>query len=293
MSSNNNENNNKNDEKKNADIDEQLIDSYGTKIFLIKTIQSSAIKCMTEALKELLTDTVLEITSDGIKIVTMDNAHVILVHLKLLAEKFEFYKCNKNISIGINMLNLYKIIKTINNNDILSLFMYENDLNHLNIKLENVEKNTKTTYKINLLDLNNENFEIPDVVFNSVITMPSNDFQKIIRDMNNLADFVEIKNVNSEFILTCTGDFCSQKTVLSDKNNESIQITNEQENNIIQGNFSLKYLVLFTKCTNLSNNTEIYLKNDYPLIIKYTVASLGEIKLCLSPQIDSNNENSE
>jgi proliferating cell nuclear antigen len=291
MSSNNNENNNKNDEKKNADIDEQLIDSYGTKIFLIKTIQSSAIKCMTEALKELLTDTVLEITSDGIKIVTMDNAHVILVHLKLLAEKFEFYKCNKNISIGINMLNLYKIIKTINNNDILSLFMYENDLNHLNIKLENVEKNTKTTYKINLLDLNNENFEIPDVVFNSVITMPSNDFQKIIRDMNNLADFVEIKNVNSEFILTCTGDFCSQKTVLSDKNNESIQITNEQENNIIQGNFSLKYLVLFTKCTNLSNNTEIYLKNDYPLIIKYTVASLGEIKLCLSPQIDTNDEN--
>jgi len=291
MSSNNNENNNKNDEKKNADIDEQLIDSYGTKIFLIKTIQSSAIKCMTEALKEILNDKVLEITSDGIKIVTMDNAHVILVHLKLLAEKFEFYKCNKNISIGINMLNLYKIIKTINNNDILSLFMYENDLNHLNIKLENVEKNTKTTYKINLLDLNNENFEIPDVVFNSVITMPSNDFQKIIRDMNNLADFVEIKNVNSEFILTCTGDFCSQKTVLSDKNNESIQITNEQENNIIQGNFSLKYLVLFTKCTNLSNNTEIYLKNDYPLIIKYTVASLGEIKLCLSPQIDTNDEN--
>ena len=283
MTSNENYNENKN-------VDEQLTDDYGTKIFLIKTIQSSAIKCIIEALKELLTDTVLEITTDGIKIVTMDNAHVILVHLKLLAEKFEFYKCNKNISIGVNMLNLYKIIKTINNNDILSLFMYENDLNHLNIKLENVEKNTKTTYKINLLDLNNEKFEIPDVVFNSVITMPSNDFQKIIRDMNNLADFVEIKNVNSEFILTCTGDFCSQKTILSDKNNESIQITNEQDNNIIQGNFSLKYLVLFTKCTNLSNNTEIYLKNDYPLIIKYTVASLGEIKLCLSPQIDTNND---
>ena len=275
----------------NENIDEQLTDDYGTKIFLIKTIQSSAIKCIIEALKELLTDTVLEITSDGIKIVTMDNAHVILVHLKLLAEKFEFYKSNKNISIGVNMLNLYKIIKTINNNDILSLFMYENDLNHLNIKLENIDKSTKTTYKINLLDLNNEKFEIPDVVFNSVITMPSNDFQKIIRDMNNLADFVEIKNVNSEFILTCTGDFCSQKTILSDKNNESIQITNEQDNNIIQGNFSLKYLVLFTKCTNLSNNTEIYLKNDYPLIIKYTVASLGEIKLCLSPQIDTNDEN--
>ena len=72
-----------------------------SKIFEIKTIQSSAIKCMIEALKELLTDTVLEINDTGIKIVTMDNAHVILVHLKLHADKFEYYECKKPISIGI------------------------------------------------------------------------------------------------------------------------------------------------------------------------------------------------
>ena len=257
-----------------------------SKIFEIKTIQSSAIKCMIEALKELLTDTVLEINDTGIKIVTMDNAHVILVHLKLHAEKFEYYECKKPISIGINMLNFYKIIKTINNNDVLSLFVYEDDLNHLGVKLENVEKNTRTTYKINLLDLNNQKFEIPEVTFNSVVTLPASDFQKITRDMNNLAEFVEIKNVNNEIILTCTGDFCTQETVLSDKENDSIQITSENKDDIIQGNFSLKYLVLFTKCTNLSNTVELYLKNDYPLIIKYTVASLGNIKLCLSPQVE-------
>lgn len=258
-----------------------------SKIFEIKTIQSAAIKCMIEALKELLTDTVLEINETGIKIVTMDNAHVILVHLKLHADKFEYYDCKKPISIGINMLNFYKIIKTINNNDILSLFIYEDDVNHLGVKLENVDKNTRTTYKINLLDLHNQNYEIPEVTFNSVVTLPSSDFQKITRDMNNLAEYVEIKNVNNEIILTCNGDFCTQETVLSDKDNDSIQISSENTNDIIQGNFSLKYLVLFTKCTNLSNTVELYLKNDYPLIIKYTVASLGNIKLCLSPQVEN------
>ena len=106
-----------------------------SKIFEIKTIQSSAIKCMIEALKELLTDTVLEINESGIKVVAMDNSHVILVHLKLYAEKFEYFKCSRPIAIGINMLNFYKIIKTINNNDILTLFIYENDLNHLELNL--------------------------------------------------------------------------------------------------------------------------------------------------------------
>ena len=58
---------------------------------------------------------------------------------------------------------------------------------------------------------------------------------------------------------------------------------NQNQNEIIQGVFSLKYLVLFTKCTNLSSSIELYLKNDYPLIIRYQVANLGEVKLCLAP----------
>jgi hypothetical protein len=53
-------------------------------------------------------------------------------------------------------------------------------------------------------------------------------------------------------------------------------------NEIVQGVFQLKHLVLFTKCTNLCPAIEIYLKNDFPLIIRYTVANLGEIKMVLA-----------
>jgi len=43
---------------------------------------------------------------------------------------------------------------------------------------------------------------------------------------------------------------------------------------------------LFTKSTNLSNSIELYLKTDYPLILKYSVANLGEIRFCLAPKVD-------
>jgi proliferating cell nuclear antigen len=56
--------------------------------------------------------------------------------------------------------------------------------------------------------------------------------------------------------------------------------------NIIQGYYNLKSLVLFTKCTNLCNNIEIYLRNNFPIIIKYEVGDLGELKLCLAPKCD-------
>jgi len=44
----------------------------------------------------------------------------------------------------------------------------------------------------------------------------------------------------------------------------------------------LKNLGYFIKCTNLCNQIEIYIDNNMPLIVKYNVASLGEIKLCLA-----------
>ena len=251
----------------------------------LKTVQASSFKILIEALKELLTDTCIEFDHTGMKIIAMDTSHIVLVHLKLEASKFEYFYCQKKISVGVNMLNLHKLIKTINSNDTLTLFMDESDINHIGIKIENSEKNTKTTYKLNLLDLDNPHISIDPTQFNSVITLPSTDFQKICRDMNNVSEFVEIKNISNQLIFSCEGDFCRQETILSDSNAAvaPTSITPGKGNDIVQGVFKLKYLVLFTKCTNLCNTIELYLKNDYPLIIKYAVASLGEIKLAIAP----------
>jgi proliferating cell nuclear antigen len=63
-------------------------------------------------------------------------------------------------------------------------------------------------------------------------------------------------------------------------------IQQQDSNKIIQGIFSLKNLGYFIKCTNLCNQIEMFLENDLPLVVKYSVASLGDIKLCLVPLPD-------
>lgn len=250
----------------------------------IRTVQASAFKILVEALKELLTDTCIDFDETGMKIVSLDNSHVVLVHLKLDATKFEYFFCENKITIGVNMLNMYKLIRTINSNDTLTLFIESDNMNHLGIKIENGEKNTKTTYRLNLLDLDNPKISINPADFNYEIMLQSADFQKICRDMYNIAEVVEIKNIGNQLILSCKGDFCSQETILADTENNSYSKNN---NEIVQGMFNLKYLVLFTKCTNLCSTVELFLKNDYPLLLRYMVASLGEVKLCLAPQSQS------
>ena len=250
----------------------------------IKTVQSSTFKQVVDALKEILMDVNLEFDETGMKVVAMDNTHVVLVHLKLDAEQFETYYCEKKTYVGINILKLHMLIKTVCNADILSLFVERDDPNNLGIRIENADKNTRSTYKLSMLDINVLNITIPPADFQTIITMPSLDFQKIVRDMHNLADFIEIRNVEDQLRFSCKGDFCTQETVigLGDKGSVSIIKNSDKPHDIIQGVFSLKYLSMFTKCTNLCNVVEVYTKNDYPLLLLYKVASLGTIKLCLA-----------
>ena len=113
--------------------------------------------------------------------------------------------------------------------------------------------------------------------------MPSSDFQKIIRDLTNISERLEIKSVGNELIFKCSGQFASAE-VRRTQNEGSMEYIKQQESNyVIQGEFSLKNLGYFIKCTNLCSSIEMFLENDLPVIVKYSVASLGEIKLCLAP----------
>lgn len=51
----------------------------------------------------------------------MDSAHVSLVALKLNESGFESYRCDKPITLGINLVDFAKILKMALNDDVLTL----------------------------------------------------------------------------------------------------------------------------------------------------------------------------
>jgi proliferating cell nuclear antigen len=256
-------------------------------VFMVKTVQSGAFRVLVESLKEILTDTNIIFDSSGIKLIATDTSQIVLIHMKLNSENFEYFHCEKKVSIGVNMMNMFKLIKAMSNNDTLTLFVEKDNPNQLGIKINNAEKNTQTTFKMNLLDIPDGELTIPPAKFETELTLPSGDFQKLIRDMTNIGENIEIKSVGQSLILNCEGDFANQETVLCETQGGLSFSKSSGPELPIQGVFSLKYLSLFTKCTNLCNLIHLYIKNDYPLVIRYDVANLGHIKLCLSPNTET------
>ena len=94
---------------------------------------------------------------------------------------------------------------------------------------------------------------------------------------------MEIKSLNNELIFRCEGSFAAAEVRRTEAEGTMEFQNKPNASKIIQGEFSLKNLSYFIKCTNLCQQIEMYLENDLPLVVKYYVASLGEIKLCLAP----------
>ena len=257
-------------------------------VLTIKTVQIAPFRTLMTALKDILLETNISFHPDGIRIINMDKSHTILAHLYLAAQNFEFYECKKEkIIIGVNMFHLFKLINSIDNDDTLTIYIENADyvdgiVSHLALKFENGDIKQCKTQKLRLIEPEPEELEYPDVKFSSIINLPSVDFQKIIRDLSCISDKLEIKSVGNELIFKCQGQFASAEIHRAESDGSMGFILKQNSSKVIQGEFSLKNLGYFIKCTNLCSQIEIYLENDLPLVVKYNVASLGEIKLCLA-----------
>ena len=276
-------------------------------ILKVMTEHTGPFKTLIEVLKELLPEAILEFeekkvseesTSDneinekekkkkgGLRIMAIDSTRTVLIYLKLDWDNFTEYKCTrKKLTLGVNMTYFHKLIKSMEKDDHLTLSVNNDDINHLNIRIENPEKKSLTNFKMNLMDLDEQQLSIPPTTFDARIVISSSEFHRYTREMFQIAEYVEIKCTNDQLIFTCKGDYASRETILRESEN-SINVQFSSNNNevlIVQGIYELKHLVLFGKCTTLCNDIEIYMKNNYPLVIKYTVATLGRLLLCLTP----------
>lgn len=226
----------------------------------------------------------------GIVIQEVNKTQSILIHCKLDADQFDSYEYNypkERFTIGINLSNLLKCIKCMNNFDTMKWIIDDDDINKLTMILENNKEKKK--FSMNLMDLDFEPYDIDKVDFPYSANMVSQDFQKYCKDMVSNSEKMEIKCVDKSVFLSSSGETGDWVFELNESNSDIVITKDENiDEEIVQGLFELKYLIIFTRCTNLSERVNLFLKNEYPLVIQYSISTLGLLKLVLSPTKPSN-----
>jgi proliferating cell nuclear antigen len=257
-------------------------------MFEARMTEGAVLKKITEAMKDLVTEANFDCSATGISLQAMDSSHVSLVALLLRAEGFDHFRCDRQISLGINLGSMGKVLKCCNNDDIVTLKADDN-ADSMTFMFENQSQDRISDFELKLMDIDSEHLGIPDTDYKSTIKLPANEFQRICRDLSILGDTVTIAVGKDGVKFSVTGEMGSgnmtirQNTSVDTKEDEQVTIEMEEP---VTLNFALRYLNFFTKATPLSGSVVLCLSKDVPLVVEYRMEDLGHIRFYLAPKIE-------
>lgn len=261
-------------------------------MFEARLLQGSILKKIIESIKDLVTDAFLDCTNTGISLKSLDCSHVCLIELFLGAEGFQYYKCDKNTSLGINLSAMAKILKCSGNDDIITL-KAEDGADQISFIFESSIQNRVSKFSLKLIDIDSEHLGIPDMEHKCFVKMPSTEFQRIVHELVIIGDTVKISASKDEIQFNVSGDMgngCIEYKQCQNINDNSkhIQVkSTEEEMSLI---FALRYLNFFAKATILSDIVTLQISPDVPIVVQYAIEDLGYIRFFLASKIKDEQE---
>jgi len=195
--------------------------------------------------------------------------------------------CKKRTLLGIDWKLLKQIINNVHDDEIIMLNIYDNDPTLLQIQILDNTINKKSTFELQLLNLEDISFELPSVMVDNVV----NTFPEIIYNSCE-----EINKISSKVNIICSDDVLKFKSVDNEKVQKIIKFRNTETNEIHVSHsshskdqknynciFDTEKILAFKSLGNLSHIINIFFKEDYPLVIKHYISSLCSIYVCISP----------
>ncbi|ELP95183.1 proliferating cell nuclear antigen, putative [Entamoeba invadens IP1] len=246
--------------------------------------EASLLKRIVDALKSTIDKVNFDCSDAGIAVQCMDNSHVSLVSLLIQTDAFEEYNCAQTFTMGINLTHLSKILKAIDNESTLTLSVKDKKDAVLKITSENGNKVIE--FGLNLINIEEESVEIPELETGAKVTMLSADFLRITKDFSALGDeSVSIGANKTEVIFKSSGAMCETSMVL--KKDEAVdantlEIECKQE---VAASFALKQIAEFAKSASLADKVALYIRADSPITIEF-MGEGCELKFYLAPKFD-------
>jgi proliferating cell nuclear antigen len=265
-------------------------------MFEARLVQGHMWRKIIEAVRDITQEVNWDCNSSGISLQGMDSSHVSLVSMLLRSEGFEPYRCDRNITLGVNLNSLSRMLKCAGNDDIITLKAEDNG-DTMSLLFESPSKDKVANFELKLMDIDAENLGIPPTDYPVMIKMPSVELQRICRDLGAAlsGESVTISCDKNSVRFSTQGPHGSGHITLMqnssvDKKEEEIIIECRKNLNLT---FALRYLNWFTKATPLSPYVYLMISDETPLAVEYRIGELGYIRYYLAPKIEEEGSNEQ
>ncbi|WP_457613400.1 DNA polymerase sliding clamp [Methanocaldococcus sp.] len=246
---------------------------------MFKGVMESAkeFKKVVDTISTLLDEICFEVNEEGIKASAMDPSHVALVSLEIPSLAFEEFTADEH-EIGIDLEAFKKVMNRAKSKDKLILELDE-EKNKLNIIFENTGKRK---FSLALLDLSASSVKVPEIEYPNVVVIKGEAFKEALKDADLFSDYVILKVENDKFLIQAKGDL---NDFSAEFEKDDAAIVNLEVGEEAKSAFNLDYLMDMVKGVSSGDIIKIYLGNDMPLKMEYSLAGVN-LTFLLAPRIE-------
>jgi hypothetical protein len=216
----------------------------------------------------------------------------VLVKLILHGDKFKYFKCEEpKIEIDVDIYNLHTFLKTINDPIVLYIKRDNRSVLHIRSMNDNNESSEETDIKIFSMDMKFPEIQrcvyyareihYPKISFQNRITMASDKFHSICKHLNYFSTFVEITSIGNEILFKGLSE--RGNVTMSYKDINFTNKNKDKPEQVVQGAYESRNLMAFSKYNKLCDTIDIYSKNDFPLGLVMSMATLGKLYVFIAP----------
>lgn len=257
-------------------------------MFEARLTQGAILKRIVDAIKEFVNEANFDCNSTSIELQAMDSSHVSLVNMVLRSEGFEHYRCDRSISLGINIASLSKVMKCAGNDDIITLRASDQG-DSITLMLEGNDR--ISDFELKLMDIDGEHLGIPDAEYKCNVTMSSAELKRICADLTAFGETVTISATKDGLTFSVTGDIGTGNIIIKQSSNvddkresEGVKIEMSEP---VSLTFALRYLNYFTKASSISSQVTLGLTDASPLMVEYKIEEFGHLRYYLAPKLDN------
>ena len=262
-------------------------------LFQLCTAQAIAFKGTIDALVHAhISETTLVVDKKGLSIRQIDPGQCLVADLLIEAPSFQtFTLAEDETHVGINVHAFQRVLKSLSNKDTITLSVLYDEPIFLRVSVFNEFTKSEIVHKLRILVLDYEKVQIPQRECDRIVSMPSADFARHVKDFAPLAPALEFEANEDTFFVRAKSDLCISEAAIHPKNNiRGEQFGNgsthiglgRNGNKTVRQSFNTKYLQSITKASNLDSQITLYLTKDLPLIVRYNVSIIGSLRYILA-----------
>ena len=257
----------------------------------LRTSQSVKIRTLIETINPILVEGSISFDEKGMHLSGVNQ--IILCDLTIRANDVEEFVCNNKQQISINFDVLYSCLSSVSQDESICFQITKTGMNavvpFLSVFIISGDANEYVfDFKVTLLALTKESFDIPETNFKSVVSIPSQAFHRVLRACDKRGSTVQIctryQGKDKNFIIFHTHGDNSDLTF-----HMKVHVTDDPwvDNTCLKTDrYSLKYLLLVSKATSMSNYVTLFLAPDFVLAVKYCIGTIGSVTFCLAPLVE-------